>query len=108
MIVCILIFVHFQYTVKQHNISVSNGGFEWSPDFGPSSVTLTVKDFIQEETLSSQEISLTAWRLLLSQRQDFSNNPLARVLFKPKHEGSMEMKDEVLSSVGAQDMDTSG
>ena len=42
------------------------------------------------------------------QRQDFLNNHLAQVPIIPEQEGSMEMKDQVLSSVGAQDMDTSG
>ena len=35
------------------------------------------------------------------------NSHLARVPITPKQEGTMEMKDEVLSSVGAQDLDTS-
>ena len=45
--------------------------------------------------------------MLLSQRQDFLNNRLARVPITPNQEGTMEMRDEVLSSVGAQDLDTS-
>ena len=87
--------------------SVSNDGIEWSLDFGPDSVTLTVQDLVQEMTISSQEIPLAAWSLLSSQRQDFLNNHLARVPITPNQEGTMEMRDEVLSSVGAQDMDTS-
>ena len=60
-------------------------------------------------TISSQEIPLAAWQLLLSKRQDFLNNHLARVpiAITPNQEGTMEMRDEVLSSVGAQDLDTS-
>ena len=88
--------------------SVSNDGIEWSLDFGPDSVTLTVKDLGQETTISSQEIPLAAWSLLLSQRQDFLNNHLPRVPITPNQQGTMEMRDEVLSSVGAQDMETSG
>ena len=38
------------------NFSVSNDGIEWSLDFGPDSVTVTVKDLVQEMTLSSREI----------------------------------------------------
>ena len=34
---------------------VSNDGFEWSLDFGRGSVTLTVKDLVQDKTKSSQE-----------------------------------------------------
>ena len=87
--------------------SVSNDGIEWTLDFGPDSVTIAVSDLNQNITISSREIPLAAWQLLLSQRQDFLNNHLARVPFTPNHEGTMEMRDEVLSSVGAQDLDTS-
>ena len=58
-------------------------------------------------TISSQEISLAAWQLLLSQRQEFLNNRLARVAVTLKKQRTHEMRDEVLSSVGAQDLDTS-
>ena len=61
--------------------SVSNDGIEWSLDFGPDSVTLTGKDLVQEVTISSQEIPLAAWSLLLSQRQQFLNNHVARVRY---------------------------
>ena len=69
-------------------------------------VTIAVNDLDQNITISSQEIPLAAWQLLLSQRQDFLNNHLARVPI-PNQEGTMEMRSEVLSSVGAQDLDTS-
>ena len=59
-------------------------------------------------TKSSQEISLAAWSLLLSQRQEFLNNHPARVPVNPNQQGTHEIRDEVLSSVCAQDMDTSG
>ena len=88
--------------------SFSNDGIEWPLDFGPDSVTLTVKDLIQEMTISSQETPLAAWSFLLSQRQQFLNSHLARVSVIPNKQGTHEMRDEVLSSVGAQDMDTSG
>ena len=87
--------------------SVSNDGIHWTLDFGPDSVTIAVIDLDQNITISSQEIPLTAWQLLLSQRQDFLNNYLARVPITPNQEGTMEMRDEVLWSVGAQDLDTS-
>ena len=45
----------------------------------------------------------------MSQRQQFLNNHLARVPVTPNQQGSHEMRDEVLSSVGAQEgLDTSG
>ena len=88
--------------------SVSNDGIESFFDFGPDSVTLTVKDLVQGVTMSSQEIFLAAWSSLLSQTQDFLNNHLPQVPIRPNQQGTMEMRDEVLSSVGLQNMDTSG
>ena len=41
-----------------------------------------------------------SWQLLLAQRQEFLNNHLARVPITLNQEGTMEMRDEVLSSVG--------
>ena len=87
--------------------SVSNDGIQWSLDFGPDSVTIVVIDLDQNITISSQEIPLAAWQLLLSQRQDFLNNHLARVPITTNQGGTMEKRDEVLSSVGAHDLDTS-
>ena len=87
--------------------SVSSDGIQWTLDFGPDSVTIAVNDLYQNITISSQELPLAAWQLLLAQRQDFLNNHLARVPITPNQEGTMEMRDEVLSSVGAQDLDTS-
>ena len=87
--------------------SVSKEGIQWTLDFGPDSVTIAVNDLDQNITISSEEIPLAVWQLLLYQTQDFLNNHLARVPFTPNQEGTMEMRDEVLSSVGAQDLDTS-
>ena len=56
-----------------------------------------------------QEIHLAAWSLLLSQRQQFLNNRLARVPVNTNQQGKLKMRGEVLSSVGAQEgLDTSG
>ena len=87
--------------------SVSSDGIQWTLDFGPDSVTIAVNDLEQNITISSQKIPLAGWQLLLFRRQDFLNNHLARVPITPNQEGTMEMRDEVLSSVGAQDLDTS-
>ena len=108
-----LVYIVFLYTFSVHwsnNLTflVSNDGIEWSFYFGPDSVTLTVKDLVQEMTLSSEEIPLAAWSLLLTQRQQFLDNHLARVPVTPCQQGTHEMRDEVLSSVCAQDMKTSG
>ena len=88
-------------------LSVSNDGIQWTLDFGPDFVTIAVFDLDQNLTISSQEIPLAAWQLLLSQRQDFLNNHLSRVPITDNQEGTMEMRAELLSSVGAQDLDTS-
>ena len=99
-----------QRTFKLQKImifSVSNDGIQWTLDFGPDSVTIAVNDLVKNLTISSQEIPLAAWQLLLSQTQDFLDNHLPRVPITQNQEGTMEMRDEVLSSVGAQDLDTS-
>ena len=88
--------------------SVSNDGIQWTLDFGPDSVTIAVNDLNQNLMFSSQEIPLAAWQLLLSQRQDFLNNHLPRVPITQNQEGTVEMRDEVISSVGIQDLGTSG
>ena len=89
-------------------LSVSNDGIEWSLDFGQDSVTLTVRDLVQEMTLTSQENHLASWGLLMSPREEFLSNHLARVPVFPNQQGTREKIDEVLPSVGAQDKDTSG
>ena len=88
--------------------SVSNGSTQWSLVLGPCSFTLNVKDLVDEMTKIYQEVRLANWSLLLSQRQDFLNNHLAPFPITPNQDGTMEMRDEVLSGVGPQDMDTSG
>ena len=79
-----------QLTFNLHKIimifSVSSDGIQWTLDFGPDSVTIAVNDLDQNITISSQEIPLAAWQLLLSQRQDFLNNHLARVPITTKKE----------------------
>ena len=88
--------------------TVSNNGTLWILYFGPDSVVLSVKDIDENLTISSLEIPLAAWSLLLAQRQKFLDNHLPRVPITPNQRGTFEMRKEVLSSVGAQDIDTSG
>ena len=83
--------------------SVSDDGNEWSLHFGPDSITLTVLDLTKEMTIRSQKIPLTAWSLLLSPRQEYSNKRLAGVPLTPNQAGKMEMGNEIHSSVGVQD-----
>ena len=87
--------------------SICTDGIQWILEFVPDSLTIAVNDVNQNITISSQEIPLAAWQLLLCQRQDFLNNHLARVPISPNQEGTKEMRNEVFSSVGAQDLDTS-
>ena len=96
------------FTINAMQFTVSNNGTQWNLDFGPDSVVLSVKDLDENLTISSLEIPLAAWSLLLSQRQDFLDNPLPRVPITPNQRGTFEMRGEILSSVGAQDTDTSG
>ena len=74
------------------SFSVSTDAIKWYLEFGPDSVTLTVNDLVQELTISSQEIPLAAWSLLLYQRQKFLNNHLARVPVTPNQQGTHEMR----------------
>ena len=54
--------------------SVSSDGIQWTLDFGPDSVTIAVNDLDQNITISSQEIPIAAWQLLLAQRQDLQSS----------------------------------
>ena len=87
--------------------SVSNAWIRQTLDFAPDSVTIAVIDLVRNITISSQEKPLAAWQMLLSQRQNFLDNHLSRVPITQNQEGTVEMRDEVLSSVGAQDLNTS-
>ena len=87
--------------------SVSNAWIQQTLDFAHVSVTIAVIDLVQSIAISSQEIPLAAWQLLLSQRQDFLDNQLPRVPITQNQEGTMEIRGEVLSSEGAQDLDSS-
>ena len=88
-------------------LSVSNAWIQQTLDFAPDSVTIAVIDLVQIITISSQGRPLAARQLLLSQRQDFLDNHLPRVPITQNQEGTVEMREEVLSNVGAQDLDTS-
>ena len=87
--------------------SVSNDGNQWTLYFRPDSVTIVVNDLVQKITISSQEKPLAAWQLLFSQRQAFLDIHIPRVPITQNQERTMRVRDEVLSSVEAQDLDTS-
>ena len=88
--------------------AVSYEGIEWSLDFGPDSVIPTAKYLVQEKTKSAQENRLPVWNLLFSQRQEFLDKHLAQIPITPNQQGTIEMREEVLASAGAQDMDNNG
>ena len=79
---------------------MSNDGTQWILDFGLDSVVLSVKDVDENLTISSLEVPLAAWSLLMSQGQHFLDNHLSRVLITPNQQGTFEMREEVHSSVG--------
>ena len=54
-------------------------------------------------TISFQETPVAAWNLSLSQKHDFLNIHIARVPVTSTQEEIMELRDEVFSSVGAED-----
>ena len=87
---------------------MSNDVINWSLDFGPDSVTLTVEDFVQEMTKCSQDSHLAASSLLLSQTEELLNNHLAQVLVTLNQQGTHEVKSELLSSARSQGKDISG
>ena len=84
--------------------SVWNDGFVWFLGFGPDSIILTFKDFVQEMKFISRKILRQLGACYYLKDKNF----LARVLKTPNQDGTMEISDEVLTSVGGQDMDTSG
>ena len=75
-----------------------------SLDFGPNSVIVTVKDLVQEIISSTEKNLLAAWSWLIQQRQDFFSNHLARFPITPNHQGTLEMRDDVVSNVGVQEL----
>ena len=86
--------------------SVYKDGVEWFLGFGPDILTAT--DLDQKMTIISQDFLLAALILWLSQGQELLNNHLAQAPITSNQEGTMGMPDEVILSVGAQYMDTSG
>ena len=96
------------FTMNTMQFTVFNNGTQWILDFGPDSVVLSVKGRDENLTVSSLEIPLAAWSFLLSQRQEFLDNHLPRVPITPNQKGTFELREELLSSVGAQDTDTRG
>ena len=81
----------------------SNGSVQCTLDLGPDFVTLTVNDLVHEMTINSQATQFAAWNLLLHQRQDFC--AIIWLESQLLHPATMEIRHEVISSVGAQEVD---
>ena len=96
------------FTINTMLFTFSNNETQWIMDFFPDSVVLSLKDLDENLTISSLEIPMAVWSLLLSQRQELLDNHLARVPNAPNQQGTFELREEELSSVGAQDTDSSG
>ena len=96
------------FTINKLQYTVSNNGTQWILDFDPDSVVLSVKDLDENLTISYLEFTLAAWSWLLSQRQEFLDNHVPRDPITFNQQRSFEMREEVLSSVGAKNTDTSG
>ena len=88
--------------------TVSSNGTQWIFDFGPDSVVFSVKDLDENITINSLEFPLAAWSLLLSQRQEISDNHVPQVPITPNQQGTFETGEELLSSVRTQDTDARG
>ena len=100
----ILFFYTFNLNSSGILFAVSNKWIQRSLDFGEDSVVLTVKDFVQEMTISSLEFLVSAWKFLLFQKQTFWD----KISITPNQLGTFEMRKEVSASAGYQDMDTGG
>ena len=62
---------------------VSNNGTQWTLDNSPDSVTIIVKDIVQDLTISSLKLRIAAFNSLINQRQHFLDKHLARFPITP-------------------------
>ena len=85
----ISILISYTSSIQQSKLffSFSCDSIEWSLNIGPDSVTLTVKDIVQEMTRKTQKIPLADWSLLLSEGQEILNNYTVPVLIAPTRKG---------------------
>ena len=59
------------FTINTMQITVSSNGTQWILDFGPDSLVFSVKGLDENITITSLEIPLAAWSLLLSKDKNF-------------------------------------
>ena len=96
------------FAINTMQFTISNNETQWVLDFIPDSVVLSVKNLDENLTIISLEIPLASWSLLLSQRQKFLDNHLPPLPITPNQQGTFELREKVISGVGAQDTDTRG
>ena len=58
-------------------LSISTDNSHWTPNFGPHSLTLSVKDVVLKQK-GPQKFPAAAWSLLFQRRQNFSESHLSR------------------------------
>ena len=90
------------------HFTVPKNGTQWTLHFGSDSVVLSVTDLDENLTINSLEIPLAVWSFLMSHRPEFLENHQLRVHITSNQQGTVEMREEILSSVGTQDTDTKG
>ena len=87
--------------------SVSNNEIQWTLDIGPDSVTIAVNDLAQNINNQLARNGLGCLAIAVVSKATILDNHLRRFHINPNQQGTFEMREEVPSTVGAQDLDTS-
>ena len=87
--------------------SVSIDGIQWTLDFAPDSVTIAVIDLVQNITISSQEVPLAAWQLLLSQKARLPGESSTTSFNRSEPRGNNGDERRSTLQCGAQNLETS-
>ena len=101
----------YNFRLKQSRMtfSTSNDGIQCSLDFDQDLAFLTVKmSSVHEVTISLKKSPPVAWNLLLQQTHDILSHHLVRIPITPTQQVTHAIRDEVFSTVRAQEMNTSG
>ena len=101
-------FKKIQSTVKQYDFRCIKRQTTVSKRLLKSDQILhqNLKDLVKTLIFSSHDILFPARSLLLQQSQDFLDNHLARVPLIPNQQGTLQMRDKMISSGVAQEVDT--
>ena len=100
------LFIHFQLLVKQPSLLFPTAVFTDISTLHRFSFSACI-ELVKEMTISSRQTLLATWKLLFSQTRTFVNF-LAELRISRNQQGKHEMRDEVISSSGTEDMNTSG